>query len=71
MNIDVSGVAIKQMKAKSVGREGLEYVQMDATNTTFKDGEFNVVLDKGTLDALMTDSSEETLERINKLFKVS
>uniref|UniRef100_A0A1B6FY48 Methyltransferase type 11 domain-containing protein n=1 Tax=Cuerna arida TaxID=1464854 RepID=A0A1B6FY48_9HEMI len=68
MNIDVSGVVIKQMKAKSKNRPGLEYQRMDATNTTFVDGEFNVVLDKGTLDAMMPDSSPETLERIDKLF---
>ncbi|KAG8277682.1 Methyltransferase-like protein 13 [Homalodisca vitripennis] len=68
MNIDVSGVVIKQMKAKGKNRPGLEYQKMDATNTTFADGEFNVVLDKGTLDAMMPDSSPETLKRIDKLF---
>ena len=33
----------------------------------FTDGEFGVVLDKGTLDALFTDDSAETLERIDKV----
>lgn len=69
VNIDVSHVVIKQMKTKA--KPGLEFLQMDALNTSFEDGEFAVVLDKGTLDALMPDSTDETLERVNKLFLVS
>lgn len=34
----------------------------------FKDSSFSVVLDKGTLDALMVDDSEAVNEDINKLF---
>lgn len=41
---------------------------MDALNTTFSNEEFNVVLDKGTLDALMPDDSEETKQTIDKYF---
>ena len=33
----------------------------------FPDGDFSVVLDKGTLDALMTDSSEETVQTVEKV----
>ena len=36
---------------------------------TFSDGEFSVVLDKGTLDAVMTDESESTLSTVNKMFE--
>ncbi|XP_054285065.1 eEF1A lysine and N-terminal methyltransferase homolog [Macrosteles quadrilineatus] len=67
-NIDVSSVVIKQMKAKSKIKPGLEYQQMDATKMTFQDALFNVVLDKGTLDALMPDSNPETIDKINALF---
>lgn len=35
---------------------------------TFEDGAFAVVVDKGTLDALLVDKSEEVAERINKMF---
>ncbi|KAJ8300922.1 hypothetical protein KUTeg_022441 [Tegillarca granosa] len=34
----------------------------------FQDGEFGVVLDKGTLDALMTDDSEAVVKDIDKMF---
>ena len=34
----------------------------------FADGDFNVALDKGTLDALMTDNSTETNEKIDTMF---
>lgn len=67
-NIDVSEVVIKQMKATNAHRTGMKFLYMDALNTTFSNDEFNVVLDKGTLDALMPDDSEETIERIDKYF---
>ena len=34
----------------------------------FGDGEFTAVLDKGTLDAIMTDESEEVMSDVNKMF---
>ena len=34
---------------------------------SFVDGQFSVVLDKGTIDALFTDKSPEVIERVNKL----
>ncbi|XP_047506731.1 eEF1A lysine and N-terminal methyltransferase homolog isoform X1 [Pieris napi] len=68
-NIDVSEVVIRQMKAKNVGRSEMTFTCMDAMKTTFEDDEFNVVLDKGTLDALMPDESEDTIENIDNYFK--
>lgn len=52
-------------------RPDMKYVQMDATEMSFEDGQFSVVLDKGTLDALMPDDSREVDEKIRKLFDVS
>jgi hypothetical protein len=46
------------------------FQQMDALNMTFCDGQFSVVLDKGTLDALMPDDSQDVRRRIDKLFNV-
>lgn len=46
----------------------MKFIFMDALNTTFENDEFNVVLDKGTLDALMPDDLEETNIRIDKYF---
>ncbi|OWR41490.1 CGI-01 protein [Danaus plexippus plexippus] len=68
INIDVSEVVIKQMKAKNAHRTDMSFLHMDALNTTFNNDEFNVVLDKGTLDALMPDDSTETLLRIDSYF---
>ncbi|KAJ8974922.1 hypothetical protein NQ317_010205 [Molorchus minor] len=69
INIDISQVVIRQMLSqKGKNRDGLKYIQMDALNMTFEDEQFNVILDKGTLDALMPDDSEVTLLKINQYF---
>ncbi|KAK9879389.1 hypothetical protein WA026_006458 [Henosepilachna vigintioctopunctata] len=57
------------MNQKIDGRMGLKYLQMDVLNTSFCNENFNVVLDKGTLDALMPDNKEETHNRILKYFE--
>ncbi|XP_049834606.1 eEF1A lysine and N-terminal methyltransferase homolog [Schistocerca gregaria] len=68
-NIDISYVVIRQMiETHGKDRPDMVYQQMDALHMTFDDNEFSVVLDKGTLDALMPDNSEEVQKRIDKLF---
>ncbi|XP_061708112.1 eEF1A lysine and N-terminal methyltransferase homolog [Cydia pomonella] len=67
-NIDVSEVVIKQMNKINAQRAKMKFLCMDALNTIFQNEEFNVVLDKGTLDALMPDDSKETNETIDKYF---
>lgn len=52
-------------------RPDLIYECMDATDLTYADEKFTVVLDKGTLDALMPDTNDETVARIDKFFNVS
>ena len=52
-------------------RPDLQYELMDVTQMTFPDEKFSVVLDKGTLDAIMPDAKEATLETVNKFFNVS
>lgn len=49
-------------------RPELKYLHMDALNMTFEEDTFSVVLDKGTLDALMPDGSEESNACIDKFF---
>lgn len=34
----------------------------------FEDGDFTVVIDKGTLDALMVDNSEKVVSDVEKMF---
>lgn len=49
-------------------RPDMKYIHMDATCMTFDEAQFSVVLDKGTLDALMTDDSDEVGEIVAKYF---
>ena len=51
MNIDISPSVIAQMKEQF---PDLVWQVMDATDLQYKDGEFDVVMDKGTLDALIS-----------------
>lgn len=46
----------------------MKFLCMDAMNTSFENESYNVVLDKGTLDALMPDDTEETIAQIDKYF---
>lgn len=68
-NIDISSVVIKQMlQMHSEARPDLQFLQMDVLKMDFEDAKFNVVLDKGTLDALMSDDSPESVQRIETMF---
>lgn len=49
-------------------RPDMQYIHMDATSMKFSNEKFSVVLDKGTLDALMTDDSKEVQEIVDKYF---
>ncbi|EFA04484.1 eEF1A lysine and N-terminal methyltransferase homolog [Tribolium castaneum] len=68
-NIDISQVVIRQMLSQNEKeRPDLKYMQMDALDMSFQDDSFSVVLDKGTLDALMPDDNPETVAKIIKYF---
>ncbi|XP_055859084.1 eEF1A lysine and N-terminal methyltransferase homolog [Episyrphus balteatus] len=69
-NIDISPVAIKKMiEMNGKDRSDMKFIQMDATSMSFADETFSVVFDKGTLDALMTDNSEEVRKTVETYFK--
>ncbi|XP_011172802.2 eEF1A lysine and N-terminal methyltransferase homolog [Solenopsis invicta] len=69
-NIDISHIVIKQMRdINNDTRPDLVYEHMDATQMTYPDEKFSVILDKGTLDALMPDTKEATISIIDKYFK--
>ncbi|XP_011499708.1 PREDICTED: methyltransferase-like protein 13 [Ceratosolen solmsi marchali] len=69
-NIDVSHIVIKQMqKMNKTIRPDLLFLQMDATKMTYNNGEFNIILDKGTLDALMANNDNDSEILINKYFE--
>ncbi|XP_076246315.1 eEF1A lysine and N-terminal methyltransferase homolog isoform X2 [Calliopsis andreniformis] len=69
-NIDTSHIVIKQMHDINASvRPDLIFKQMDATQMTYANESFSVVLDKGTLDALMPDTKEGTMSTVNRYFK--
>ncbi|XP_076625513.1 eEF1A lysine and N-terminal methyltransferase homolog [Colletes latitarsis] len=70
INIDISHIVIKQMRDINASvRSDLIYEQMDATQMTYPNDTFSVILDKGTLDALMPDTKEGTTLTVNRYFK--
>ncbi|XP_073903582.1 eEF1A lysine and N-terminal methyltransferase isoform X2 [Castor canadensis] len=68
VNIDISEVVIKQMKERSASRRPqMSFLKMDMTQMEFPDASFQVVLDKGTLDAVLTDEEEKTLQQVDRM----
>ncbi|MBW02722.1 Methyltransferase-like protein 13, partial [Eschrichtius robustus] len=68
VNIDISEVVIKQMKERNAGRRPqMSFLKMDMTQMEFPDASFQVVLDKGTLDAVLTDEEEKTLQQVDRM----
>ena len=62
-NIDLNASVIKQMKKKNTKtRPGLHFEIMDATNLSYPEDKFNVVLDKGTVDALFSSYNSNSAE---------
>ncbi|CAF0861776.1 unnamed protein product [Brachionus calyciflorus] len=68
VNIDLSNVVIQQMSAKNRQRKEMEFLKMDMLQMDFEDSKFDAVIDKGTLDALMSDYTEKVNEDVNKMF---
>uniref|UniRef100_A0A8C5PHZ0 eEF1A lysine and N-terminal methyltransferase n=1 Tax=Leptobrachium leishanense TaxID=445787 RepID=A0A8C5PHZ0_9ANUR len=67
-NIDTSEIVIRQMSERNAGkRPQMTFQLMDATKTTFSDSHFQAVLDKGTLDAILTDTEEGTLKTVSNM----
>lgn len=69
ISIDISASVINQMKER-YGKDRLKmsFEVMDVFKLTFEEGSFSVVIDKGTLDALLTDTSQEVNDRIDAMF---
>lgn len=68
VNIDISEVVIKQMKERNGSRRPhMSFLKMDMTHMEFPDATFQVVLDKGTLDAVLTDEEEKTLRQVDRM----
>ena len=68
-SIDLSNQVIEQMQRQNKrDRPDLKFETMDATKMTYNESSFGVVLDKGTLDAMMTDDSNEVKANVNLMF---
>ncbi|NXH19905.1 MET13 protein, partial [Bucco capensis] len=69
VNIDISDAVIRQMQERSRSkRPKMNYLIMDMLQMDFPDAKFHVVLDKGTLDAILTDEEDATLAKVDKMF---
>jgi len=58
VNLDFSRVVIEKMAEKYAGFEGMSWVCMDMLNMEFPIECFDVVLEKGTIDALLVDQQD-------------
>ena len=58
-NIDYSDVVIERMTEKHTEQaEQLRWHTMDMMQMTFEDGLFDVVIDKATMDVIVTDNKD-------------
>ncbi|XP_044772339.1 eEF1A lysine and N-terminal methyltransferase isoform X3 [Neomonachus schauinslandi] len=56
------------MKERNASRRPqMNFLKMDMTQMEFPDASFQVVLDKGTLDAVLTDEEEKTLHQVDRM----
>ena len=71
-NIDFSETVIAKMREQSVAMPNLKWHVMDMLDLRFDNGSFDVVLDKGNMDALMVDQedvwnpNQEVIRRVEK-----
>lgn len=69
--MDISETVIQQMTNQYRKTHPLmKFVAMDLLHMSFEDNSFTCFLDKGTLDALMSDTKPESVHRAESLFKV-
>jgi ubiquinone/menaquinone biosynthesis C-methylase UbiE len=71
-NIDISNIVISKMKQQYPDQT---FIEMDATNMTFPSNNFDVCIDKGTLDALMCsdnlDLATKLIQEMHRVTKVN
>ena len=56
------------MKTANRSRPELVFDKMNVTDMSYEDGSYSVVLDKGTLDALYTDTSDQVEDTVNRMW---
>ncbi|KAH8111040.1 S-adenosyl-L-methionine-dependent methyltransferase [Phellopilus nigrolimitatus] len=59
VNVDYSSVVIEQMKERhQESRPSMKWHEMDVRQLSFEDSTFDVTIDKGTMDAMMTSKGD-------------
>lgn len=58
VNIDYSPIVIERMRARNHNRPEMPWLVMDIRNLEFEEGSFDVAIDKGTMDAMMTTKGD-------------
>ncbi|KAJ8468265.1 hypothetical protein ONZ45_g8865 [Pleurotus djamor] len=73
VNVDYSNVVITKMRdLHQETRPQMTWLEMDIRKLDFEDGSFDVAIDKGTMDAMMTakgdvwDPPEQVIEDCNR-----
>jgi ubiquinone/menaquinone biosynthesis C-methylase UbiE len=65
----LSDTVIRQMThLHKTDRPDLIFEKMDVTSLSYEDDRFSVVMDKGTLDAMMPDDSVEVVANVSRMF---
>lgn len=58
VNVDYSSTVINQMRLRHKTRDTMEWHEMDIRQLKFQDDTFDVAIDKGTMDAMMTSKGD-------------
>ena len=68
-NIDISDVVIRQMSAKNKQKRlAMIFTKMDLLHMTYVNTQFDCVLDKGTLDAIFSNTDDKTVQSVDQMF---
>jgi len=71
MNIDFNARVVREMAQRdnSTSRPGVSFSTMDIVNLGLRDNCVDIILDKGLIDAMFSDDSEDSRSRCLKVFE--
>ena len=72
VNVDISEIVIEQMKDRNSKKKNMTWLVMDCLKMDFIDGEFDAVIDKSTIDAILCGeySFYNTAKMLNEVQRV-